>query len=435
MPWHRQCDGLTRRDCLRVGTLGAAGLTLGGYLRMTQGAEPARRSLSQSAIFVELPGGPSHIDSFDPKPDAPTGIRGEFSAIDTQLPGVQFSEHLPKLARVNDRFTLLRGVTHTLGAHPLGQKFINTGNRPTPALEYPAYGSVAASQLTTHPDLPVYVAVPRSSQGPGYLGVGRAPLATNETPRAGQPFNVRGIALGNGVTIDEIGRRKKLRDDLDRRFDSLQENDELLAGLDLFSQKAFEMITSRRARDAFDVSQEAESFRQLFADDQFSQSCLLAVRLVAAGVRFVTLSLGGWDTHQENFTKLRDELLPRLDAGLSALFTGLEQKGLLASTTVLASGEFGRTPKINDRGVGGGRDHYPRCMCMLIGGGAIRSGQVLGASDATGAGPANEGFKPEDVAATFYQALGIDPQLEFQTPSGRPVAVVREGSPIPELLN
>lgn len=414
--------------------LGAGGLTLGNFLRISQAApQTPHRRVSQSAVFIELPGGPSHIDSFDPKPDAPSEIRGTFAAIPTRVPGVHFSEHLPKLAQVNDRFTVLRGVTHSLGAHPLGQKFINTGNRPIPALEYPAYGSVAATQLTTHDDLPVYVAVPKSSQGPGYLGVRSAPLSTNETPRAGQPFNVRGITLGGGVTLDEIGRRKRLRDDLDRRFDAISQNDELLRGLDQFNQRAFEMITSRRAREAFDVSQEPESFRGLFGDDPFSQSCLLAARLVAAGVRFVTLSLGGWDTHNENFTKLQNDLLPRLDAGLSALFLGLEEKGLLETTTVFASGEFGRTPKVKDTG-SGGRDHYPRCMFMLMGGGAIRGGQAVGESDDQAAGPRHTGIKPEDVAATFYHALGIDPKREFQTPSGRPVAVVRDGEVIPELL-
>ncbi len=436
MSWHRQCDGFSRRDCLRMGAIGAgaAGLSLGNFLRISHAGAVNPAGRSQAAIFVELPGGPSHIDTFDPKPDAPSEIRGKFATIATRVAGVRFSEHLPLLAGVNDHFTVLRGVTHSLGAHPLGQKFINTGNRPTPALEYPAYGSVAATRLTTHRDLPVYVAVPKASQGPGYLGVKYAPLATNEAPRAGRPFNVRGISLGGGVTLNEIGKRKQLLDDLDQTFAAIRRDDELLDGLDEFGQKAFEMITSRRAREAFDVSRESEAFRKPFADDPFSQSCLLAIRLVEAGVRFVTLSLGGWDTHQDNFTKLKDDLLPKLDGGLSALFVGLQQKGLLESTTVFCSGEFGRTPKINTRSAEGGRDHYPRCMFMLMGGGGIRQGQVLGESDATAAGPAHEGFKPEDVAATFYHSLGIDPAAEFQTPSGRPVSVVRDGTPIPELL-
>ncbi len=434
MAIHRQCDGHTRRDCLRVGAIGAAGLSLGGFLRMSQAGMVQPSTNSKAAIFIELPGGPSHIDTFDPKPEGPAEIRGKFQSIPTKVAGVRFSEHLPKLAGINDRFSLLRGVSHSLGAHPLGQKFINTGNRPTPALEYPGYGSVAARQLTTMDDLPVYVAVPRASQGPGYLGVKYAPLATNETPRADRPFNVRGITLGGGITIGEIEKRKNLLDDLDKTFASIEKNNELLDGLDEFGQKAFQMITSRRAREAFDVSKESESYRSMFIDDPFSQSCLLATRLVEAGVRFVTLSLGGWDTHQDNFSKLETDLLPKLDAGLSALFLGLEQKGLLDSTTVFCSGEFGRTPKINTRSAEGGRDHYPRCMFMLMGGGAVQRGVVLGESDLSGAGPKHEGFKPEDVAATFYRSLGIDPMTEFNTVSGRPVAVVREGNVIREML-
>jgi uncharacterized protein (DUF1501 family) len=194
------------------------------------------------------------------------------------------------------------------------------------------------------------------------------------------------------------------------------------------------MISSKRARDAFDVSQESVAFREQFTEDPFSQSCLLAVRLIEAGVRFVTLSLGGWDTHQDNFSKLRENLLPKLDAGLSSLFAGLQAKGLLESTTVMATGEFGRTPRINDRSAEGGRDHYPRCMFMIMGGGVVRGGQVIGASDATGAGPAQEAIHPEDVAASFYQALGIDPHQEYQTPTGRPVMLVRDGKVIPDLF-
>ena len=434
MTIHRQCDGLTRRDVIRVGAIGATGLTLGGFLQMANAGSVNSRAVSQSAIFIELPGGPSHIDTFDMKPNAPTEIRGTFNPISTAVPGIEICEHLPKLAAVTDKFTIIRGVTHTLGAHLLGQKFINSGNRPTPALEYPAFGSVAAKELTTESDLPGYVAIPRASQGAGHLGVKFSALATNEVPQSGRPFNVRGITLGGGITLSEIDRRKGLLEDLDQRFASIEKDDSLLDGLDEFAQKAYQMITSRRTREAFDVSRETPSYKSLFAEDPFSQSCLLASRLIESGVRFVTLTLGGWDTHQENFVKLKDQLLPKLDAGLSALFLGLEQKGLLASTTVYTSGEFGRTPKINSKSAGGGRDHYPRCMFMLMGGGAIRGGQVLGASDASGAAPIDEGFKPEDVAASFYQSLGIDPKKEYQTSTGRPIQIVREGEPIRELF-
>lgn len=439
MKRHRQCDGTTRREVLRVGALGGAlgatGLNLAGFMRLAAAGQIDRNAAAQAAIFVELPGGPSHLDTFDLKPEAPAEIRGEFSAIETRTPGLKICEHLPKLAQVTDKFTVLRGVTHSLGAHQLGQKFINTGNRPNAALEYPAFGSVVCKELPTAADIPAYVSIPRASHGPGYLGVKYSSLATNEVPVARRPFNVRGITLSGGITLQEIDRRRHLLRDLDQRFAEIQSGDELLDGLDEFSRKAYQLITSQRTRDAFDVGQEAESFRSQFAEDGFSQSCLLAIRLIESGVRFVTLTLPGWDTHQENFVRLKDDLLPKLDAGLAALFQGLDAKGLLSSTAVWVTGEFGRTPKINNRSPGGGRDHYPRCMNMLLGGGPLRSGMVFGASDATAAAPLNEGIKPEDVAATFYTALGIDPHREYQSPTGRPLMIVREGNPIPDLLS
>ena len=434
MAIYRQCDGLNRREAIRIGALGATGLTLANFLEFTQAGQVAAATETRNAIFVELPGGPSHLDTFDLKPDAPAEIRGKFKPIKTKVSGVEICEHLPKLAQQTDKFTIIRGVSHSLGAHPLGQKFLFTGNRPNAALEYPAYGSVAAKELQTPRDLPGYVAIPRTAQGPGYLGVKFSPLATNEAPVKGRPFNVRGITLGGGVTLAEIERRRKLLNDLDQTFAAIEQDNELLDGLDAFSQKAYRMITSKRTRDAFDVSLEPESYRNQFGDDSFSQSCLLATRLIESGVRFVTLNLGGWVTHADNFTRLKENLLPRLDAGLAALFQGLAQKGLLETTTVFVTGEFGRTPKINDRSTEGGRDHYPRCMFMLMGGGRVRGGQVIGASDAHAAGPLHEGYKPEDVAATFYQSLGISPTLEYQTPTGRPVMLVRDGTVIESLL-
>ncbi len=434
MTKHRQCDGYTRRDAIRVGALGATGLTLGGFLKLSHAGQTNPQTPTRNAIFIELPGGPSHIDTFDLKPDGKPEMRGPFQPIKTVVPGVEICEHLPKLAQQTTQFTILRGVSHSLGAHPLGQKFLFTGNRPTAALEYPAYGSVAAQQFEAEYDLPGYVAIPRASQGPGYLGVKNSALATNAVPVKGRPFNVRGISMAGGLSISELERRKNLLNDLDQTFAALESQHDLLGGLDEFSHKAFQMITSKRTRSAFDISREPESYHQLFADDPFSQSCLLATRLIESGIRFVTLNLGGWDTHQDNFTKLKDDLLPRLDNGLSGLFAGLQSKGLMESTTVFVTGEFGRTPKINSRSAEGGRDHYPRCMFMLMGGGAIRGGQVLGESDQNAEGPANEGFKPEDVAASFYQAIGIDPKQEFQTPTGRPVMIVREGNIIPELF-
>lgn len=430
MTIHKTCDGVRRRDVLRVGALGGSALTLANYLGWAR-AESATGAPAKAAIFVNLGGGPTHLDTFDLKPDAPAEFRGEFKPIATNVPGIQISEHLPKLAACADRYAILRGVSHTLAAHELGSSYVHTGNRPIASLQFPAFGSVAARELAGPAELPCYVAVPTSRQGAGYLGVRYAAFGTNATPKAGQPFTVRGVALDGTLTVAQVDRRQALLRDLDATFAEMADDSQLVEGLDSFSQQARTIITSRRSREAFDVSREDPTFAAPFGATDFGQSCLLATRLVASGVRFITVQLGGWDTHADNFTKLKDKLLPTLDEGLSALFLGLEQKGLLDSTAVMVTGEFGRTPKINVRG---GRDHYPRAMFMLMAGGGIKGGQVVGESDEKGAGPRAEGIKPDDVAATLYRCLGIDHRQEYRTSTGRPVMIVRDGEPIRRLF-
>jgi len=431
MAVHRTCDGIGRRDLLKVGVLGATGLTLQNFLRWSRAGEPAPRR-AEAAIFINLTGGPSHMDTFDLKPNSPTEYRGEFSPIATNVPGVEISEHLPRLAECLDKFTILRGVTHSLGAHELGQKYINTGSRPLPSLEYPGYGSVVAKELGGPEYLPPYVAVPRTNQKSGFLGVKYAPLQTGGAPQPGKPFSVRGIALGRGLTQDKVEMRSGLLQDLDRTFHGYESDNQLLDGLDRFGQQAHAIITSKRARQAFDVSREAPQFASMFGTTAFGQSCLLASRLVESGVRFVTLSYGGWDTHRQGWKRLKETILPPFDHGLSALLAGLELKGLLESTAVFVTGEFGRTPKINTERIG--RDHFPRCMFMLMAGGGIRGGRVLGESNELGTAPLAEGFSPSDVAATFYRTLGIDHLKEYHTHTGRPITLVRDGSVIDELL-
>jgi hypothetical protein len=427
------CDGVRRRDFLKVGAIGA-GLSLSGYLRLAHAGE-VKGAKATSAIFINLTGGPSHMDTFDLKPNAPSEYRGTFNPIKTNVEGIEISEHLPKLAQCADKFAILRGVSHTLGAHELGTEYVNTGSRPIPSLEYPGYGSVVTKERPADKDIPPFVAIPNSNQRPGFLGVQYAPLNTTSTPRAGQPFNVRGISLGGGVTIEEVERRQNLLADLDKTFAAVESNSQLLTGLDRFSEQAHAIISSKRARAAFDISKESPEFAKPFGEDPFGLSCLLAARLIESGVRFVATTLGGWDTHQDNFTRLKTQILPRLDTGLSALFNGLAQKGLLESTVVFVTGEFGRTPKINTRSAEGGRDHYPRCMFMLMAGGGVRGGQVIGESDETASAPKNEAITPDDVAASFYHALGIDHTKEYHTSSGRPITIVRDGHVIQKLFS
>jgi hypothetical protein len=427
------CDGVRRRDFLKVGAIGA-GLSLSGYLRQAAAGE-VKGAKATNAIFVNLTGGPSHMDTFDLKPNAPVENRGTFNPIKTNVDGVEICEHLPKLAACADKFAILRGVSHTLGAHELGTEYVNTGSRPLPSIEYPGYGSVVTKERPADKDIPPFVAIPNSNQRPGFLGVQYAPLNTTAAPRAGQPFNVRGIALGGGLTIEEVERRQSLLSDLDKTFAAVESNSQLLTGLDRFSEQAHAIISSKRARAAFDISKESPEFAKPFGEDPFGLSCLLATRLIESGVRFVATTLGGWDTHTDNWTRLKTNLLPKLDTGLAALFTGLEQKGLLESTVVFVTGEFGRTPKINTRSAEGGRDHYPRCMFMLMAGGGVRGGQVIGESDETASAPKNEAITPDDVAASFYHALGIDHTQEYQTNTGRPITIVRDGHVIQKLFS
>ncbi len=435
MATNRTCDGILRRDFLKVGALGGVGLTLANYLRLAEAGAVTTgpgKGKATAAIFVNLGGGPTHMDTFDLKPDAPAEYRGEFNPIDTNVPGVRFCEHLPKLAKCADKFAILRGVSHSLAAHEFGTKYMNTGNRPLPSLEFPGFGAVVGKELRGERDLPTFVAVPNTPQVAGYLGVEYAPFSTTNAPRKGQPFTVRGITLGGGMSVADVEKRHNLLHDLDDTFRGYEKESDLVNGLDKFSQRAYDIIRSPRSREAFDIGRESGSITGLFNDSPFAQSCLLASRLVESGVKFVSVSSGGWDTHQDNFKNLKTKLLPDLDSALSGLFQSLDAKGILDTTAVFVTGEFGRTPKINPRA---GRDHYPRAMFVLLGGGGMKGSQVIGASDDKAMGPASgDGISPDNVAASFYHSLGIDFHKEYRTPTGRPVAIVRYGEVIKELF-
>lgn len=431
MSSHTFCDGVTRRDFLRVGALAGIGLSLPKFLEMDALGDvtPAK---GKSAIYVRLSGGPSHMDTFDLKPNAPDTHRGEFKEISTNVPGIRISEHLPKLAQCADKFAILRGVSHTLAAHELGSVYMMTGNRPIASLRYPSYGAVVSRELQAPEYLPPFVAIPTQGNYPtGFMGPEYGPFETGQSPTAGKAMEVRGLALRNGVTMEDIDRRQNLVKRYDTAFGKFASEDKLLSGMDQFGAKAYEMMRSEKSRQAFDLRKESENITAMYGKDSFSQSCLLATRLVESGVRFVTVNLGGWDTHQNNWATLKDKLCPSLDAGLSGLFNSLAAKGMLDSTAVFVTGEFGRTPKISQRG---GRDHYPRAMFCLLAGGGMQGGRVIGESDAKGEGPKDKAITPDDVAATYYQALGIDHHKEYHTPSGRPVMIVRYGTPIKDMF-
>jgi hypothetical protein len=318
------CDGINRRDFLKVGAMTGIGLSLSNYLSMA-GAGEVADARGKAGIFIRLAGGPTHLDTFDLKPNAPAEFRGEFNPIKTNVAGMEICEHLPKLAQVADKFAILRGVSHTLGAHELGSRYMNTGNKPIPSLTFPCYGSVVAKEKGAAPDMPPFVAIPSfGNESAGYLGVEYGPLEIGSSPQKGQPVRIRGLTL-NGVTLEEIDRRQNLLQRYDTAFGSMSQEDRVLAGMDQFGQKAYAMMRSNKAREAFDLSRESATITSMFGEDPFHQSCLLAARLVESGVKFVTISLGGWDTHSDNFNSLKTKLLPALDGGLAGLFRARRQ--------------------------------------------------------------------------------------------------------------
>ena len=424
----RHVSRLSRRQMLKAGVLGA-GFSLSSFLRLQAGA--GDQDNGRSAILVFLGGGPSHQDTLDLKSNAPAEYRGQFRPIKTPIPGVEICEHLPELARRAGKYAIVRGVTHNLATHGLGTHYVMTGNRPTPVLNYPMFGSVVSHELPARQDLPSFVSIDRPVGGPGYLGPEYGPLSTGDKPRFGQPFRVRGITLGDGLTVEKYRTRRSLLSDLDTAFDGYEKLDDSVRGLDRFSEQAYNIISSRRAKNAFDLTREPDREVDRFGRHDFGQGMMLTSRLIESGVRFVTVLLEGWDTHQDNFNKLGHELLPRFDQSMTALLDRLGSKGLLDSTSILVTGEFGRTPKVNGKA---GRDHWARAMCAMMAGGSTNCGHVIGATDDKAQGPVNEGFSPDDLAASFFRNIGIDPKTEYDANVGRPITLIRNGQPIPELV-
>ena len=419
-----------RREMLRIGMLGT-GLSLSQYLRMHAAETP--NAPKRSGIFIFLEGGPSHQDSFDLKPDAPVEVRGEFKPIATNVEGIRICEHLPQLASRADKYAIIRGITHSVPDHGLGKKYLLTGNKPSQTVSYPEYGSVVSHEHPSDPNLPTYVSIDESFVGPGYLGTQYSAL-TAAKPRHGIPYSVRGISLEEGLTVDRYKSQKRLLDDLDMAFKGFEDLDDQVRGMDRFAEQAFDIISSPKTRAAFDLSQEKASESERFGKHEFGQSLMLASRLIEAGVHFVTVRLRpaefDFDTHQDNFSRLRT-LLPPFDQGLAALLDRLEERGLLSSTAIMAAGEFGRTPKINGTA---GRDHWARAMCALLAGGNVRGGQAIGATDSIASEPKDVGYSPDDLAASFFANIGIAPDQEFQSNVGRPITLVRDGSIIRQLF-
>lgn len=429
---HKYCDGLTRRDALRVGALGAgAGLGLANLLDL-QAADSDIKP--RNAIFIFLTGGQSHIDTWDLKPDAGE-MKGEFDSIATTVPGFRVCEHMPNLAKQADKYAIVRSVSHTQAAHSPGQRYLQTGNRKIPSLEYPDYGAVVAREHRAPKGVPPYVLLPGGSSNSatyssGYLGVAHGPFTALGDPNA-KGYSVRALATPAGSTLETLESRRRLLQRVDRTFANVDVGNSELTGMNKSYEQAFEILRSERIRKAFKIDDESNALREKYGRTTFGQQCLLARRLIEAGCRCVSLYNGGWDTHSDNFTDLKSKLLPPWDQGLAALIEDLSGRGLLENTVVWCTGEFGRTPKIND--MGAGRDHWARAMSMLFAGCGIRGGHVIGETDKTASEPVTEAYSPDDAAASFYRAIGIDNHKEYHTPDGRPIMIVQNGSPIEAL--
>jgi hypothetical protein len=428
--------------------LGAAGLSLADLLRLeARGGTTARR---RSVIILWMRGGPSHIDMWDPKPDAPKEYRGEFGVMPTKVPGIRLSDMLPLSARDMDRWSIVRSLYHGDAGHSSGDQLCFTGypagSNPDENV-MPSCGSIVSKQLGhLTPELPAYVMIPRMDPGtgPAYLGVAHKPFETQADPANPGPFRVPNFQPPAGVTLERIGDRRKLLgsfDQLRRDMDATGQMD----ALDRFNQQAWNILTSVTARDAFDLDREPARLRERYGffpafDPKASNRCgapawsqriLLARRLVEAGVRLVTVDLRWWDTHVKGFESLRLGFLPRFDRAYTALIEDLEERGLLESTLVIAWGEFGRTPRVNNDA---GRDHYPNVFSAALAGGPVKGGRVVGESDAKGAFPKTNPKTPQDVLATLYQHLGVDTKAEYLNGTGRPMRVLPSGSPLEELM-
>ena len=454
----RATSRMTRRSLLRAGSAGFAGLNLPAILRAGEGPEKAIKARAKHVIFLHQFGGPSHIDTFDMKPDAPDGIRGEFKPIQTTQPGLFLSEHLPRFAKVLGRFAQVRSVHHSMKNHNSATYYSLTGHAP-PVDDirlresqelYPSYGSVAARfRPVDDPALPTYVSYPHvlrdgsvtPGQGASFLGKAYDPFFVGRDPSEAD-FRLPELSLPAETSLGRLDDRRGLLRMVDEQAGLGWSG--TARGIDAFYDRAMAMLASPRVKAAFDLSREPEVLRDAYGRTTYGQSCLLARRLVEAGVRFVTVyyaagigqkDSGGWDTHGENFRKLRDRLLPSTDQTVPTFIEDLAARGLLDETLVVWMGEFGRSPRVANTAQFGpdGRDHWPKCYTVLLAGAGITPGAIYGSSDRIGAYPASDPVTPDDIAATLFWALGIDPATEVQDALGRPLPIA-SGKPLTRLF-
>lgn len=443
----RRCDGISRRNALELGLGGFLGTSFVGGLKAraeSQHGGSVSAGKAKSCILIWMDGGPTHFETFDPKPDAPMEYRGEFSSIETTVPGVGYSEHMVKLAASLNDYAMIRSIRHDQGNHGAGNHYMMTGSPPRIPVGcgafvsfHPSMGSVVAKELGRDNGLPSYFSMPQMSRsgGPNFLGARYAPFVVGDDPNAAN-FKVRDVALPRDLTDMRFGSRTDLRAKVDRmvRLNDEAAGDPVLA-FDEYFQQGHSLVTSPEAQKAFDISQESPETRDRYGRDGFGQRCLLARRLVDAGVPFITVYDGGWDHHSDIFGALRKRL-PAWDNSVATLIQDLKERGMLDSTLVIALGEFGRTPKLSTLAgsTTAGRDHWANAMSVLMAGGGTPGGTVIGATDRKGFSAVDRVLSPENFVSTVYHKLGIDPNKILFSPQGRPAHLVSDPTPIAELV-
>ncbi len=430
-----QNDKPGRREFLRVGVIGGLGLTLGDFFAMQARGDQknyiSKEGVAKSVIQIVLPGGMAHQESWDPKPEAALEYRGPFGVAKTKLPGVVFNENFKSLAGVADKMTVIRSIAGKEADHGRASYTMFTGYRKSPALEHPSLGAVVSHEFGPRKDLPPYVAVPSASEygGTGYLGSQFGPFGIGSDP-ARNGYKVRDLMLPPGVDDRRFSTRREIRGVVDDHFRTQAKSAEALGAMDEFYARAYALISSPAAREAFDIEKEKTATRAQYGTSDAGPRFLLARRLVEAGVRFVTVSYGGWDMHAGIENAMRRQA-PGLDTALAALIRDLDERGLLASTVVLVTSEFGRTPKIN---ASAGRDHFPRVFSLAVAGGGFKKGLVYGSSNSTASEPEEDPVRVEDVLTTVYHQLGINADKELMAPGARPIEIIDGGTVVKDLL-
>jgi hypothetical protein len=433
---YRDCEGLHRRSFLQVGALAGLGVSLPTLLAQKKAlAKNGQSSRDVNCILIWSQGGVSHHDTFDPKPEAPASVKGEFGVIDTALAGVKFTDVCKRMAQEAKRYAVLRSWNPMNGSHGTADAYVMSGHKFNPAFTYPCYGSIVSHQKGFKTVMPPFVQlggnIDRRFGGgvSAYLGAEHNPFEMLSDPSS-KDFTVRDITPPKGIDMGRISRRRSMLD----AIDGLQQKAELqpaaFKALDEYYEAALNMITAPETKKAFDLESEDAALRDRYGRTKFGQSCLLARRLIESGVRFVTLTDGGWDTHQNNFNSLKTRLMPPVDQALPELLIDLEQRGLLDSTLVCWFSDFGRTPKIN---AASGRDHWASAGFAIMAGAGVPGGSVIGRTDDEGGVPTHDEYRTEDLAATIYTKLGIPLDLITMTPDGRPIRL-NEGRPIREWM-